>query len=57
MWDICGERLTAGRDKSGGLIYLNYKGVVDITPALAAILGGNPDAESTPFGNSCGSAP
>lgn len=41
------------RDKSGALIYLNYNGVVDITPELGAILGGSPDAKSTGFGNSC----
>ena len=42
------------KDKiSGGHIYLNYKGVVDITPELAAILGGKPGAKSTEFGGSC----
>ncbi|KAK4692069.1 RNA polymerase I-specific transcription initiation factor RRN6, partial [Lecanoromycetidae sp. Uapishka_2] len=43
----------AVKDKiSGGLIYLNYTGIVGITPALGAILGGSPDAKSTPFGDS-----
>lgn len=42
------------RDKSsGGLVYLNYTGIINITPALGAILGGSPDAKSTPFGDSC----
>lgn len=35
------------------MIYLNYTGIVDITPELGAILGGSPDAKTTPFGNSC----
>ena len=35
------------------MIYLNYKGVVDITPELGKILGGAPDAATTAFGNSC----
>jgi Protein of unknown function (DUF3237) len=35
------------------LIYLNYTGVVEITPALGAILGGSPEAKTTAFGNSC----
>ncbi|KAA6410794.1 MAG: hypothetical protein FRX48_05104 [Lasallia pustulata] len=38
------------KGKSGSMIYLNYTGVVDITPELGAILGGIPDAKST--GNS-----
>ncbi|KAI4125977.1 MAG: hypothetical protein LQ347_005158 [Umbilicaria vellea] len=40
------------KDKSGSMIYLNYTGVVDSTPELGAILGGSPDAKTTPFGNS-----
>lgn len=39
--------------KHDQLIYLNYTGIVEITAALGAILGGSPDAKSTPFGNSC----
>ena len=45
--------LICRRDKGGALIYLNYNGVVDITPELGKILGGSPDAKSTEFGNSC----
>ena len=41
------------KDKSGGLIYVNYTGVVGITPALGAILSGQQDAKSTEFGDSC----
>ena len=41
------------RDKSGGLVYLSYSGVVDITPELGLVLGGSPDAQTTEFGNSC----
>ena len=41
------------RDKSGGLVYLSYSGVVDITPELGLVLGGSPDAKTTDFGNSC----
>lgn len=40
-------------DEHVQLIYLNYTGIVEITPALGAILGGSPEAKSTPFGNSC----
>ena len=54
----CGWRLRenahlSGRDKGGAMVYLNYTGVVDITPQLGAILGGSPDAKSTDFGESC----
>lgn len=42
------------KDKeSGAMVYLNYSGVVDITPELGAILQGHEDAKSTEFGNSC----
>ena len=41
------------RDKSGGLVYLFYSGVVEITPELGLVLGGSPDAKTTEFGNSC----
>ncbi|KAF2458947.1 hypothetical protein BDY21DRAFT_339369 [Lineolata rhizophorae] len=40
------------KTKEGALLAMYYKGPVDITPALMKILGGAPDAESTPFGNS-----
>ena len=35
------------------MVYLNYTGVVDITPELGAILSQKPDAKTTDFGNSC----
>lgn len=35
------------------MIYLNYTGILDATPELGAILGGSPDAKTTPYGNSC----
>ena len=42
------------RDKTtGGLIYINYTGVVEITPEVGAVLGGKPEAKSTEFGGSC----
>ena len=42
------------KDKiSGGFAYVNYQGVVDLTPELGAILGGEPGAKSTEFGGSC----
>ena len=42
------------KDKtSGAVVYLHYKGVVAITPALGLILTENPEAKSTEFGDSC----
>lgn len=42
------------RDKtSGAFVYVNYQGVVDITPELKLILEGSPDAKTTDFGGSC----
>ena len=42
------------KDKtSGGLVYVRYAGVVDLTEELLAILGGKEEAKSTDFGNSC----
>lgn len=42
------------KDKdSGGTVYLNYSGVVDMTPELQAIFHGGEDAISTEFGGSC----
>lgn len=49
----CRILLICLRDKSGALVYLSYNGVVDITPELGLVLGGSPDAKTTPFGNSC----
>jgi Protein of unknown function (DUF3237) len=34
-------------------VHIHYTGVVDITPGLSAILGGNPAAKTTEYGNSC----
>ena len=42
------------KDKAtGGFVYLNYQGVVQLTPELGLVLSGNPDAKSTEFGGSC----
>lgn len=42
------------KDKSsGGLVYVSYTGVVNITPELGAILTGKEGAKSTDFGDSC----
>lgn len=41
------------KDKSGGMLYLNYTGVVRISPELDAILTGKEGAKSTEFGDSC----
>ncbi|MCJ1364625.1 hypothetical protein MMC16_003738 [Acarospora aff. strigata] len=40
------------KNKDGAMVYVNYTGVVDITPELGAILGGSPEAKTTDFGNS-----
>lgn len=37
------------------LIYLNYTGIVEITPAVGAILGGSSEAKTTPYGTTCSS--
>lgn len=34
-------------------MYVNYQGVVDITPELKLVLDGSPDAKTTDFGGSC----
>lgn len=41
------------RDKSGGLVYVSYDGVVEMTPELGLVFGGSPDAKTTDFGKSC----
>ena len=41
------------RDKSGGLVYISYSGVVDMTPELGLVLSKSPDAKTTEFGGSC----
>ena len=42
------------RDKSlSSLIYINYTGVVNMTPELGMILSGHPEAKTTDFGDSC----
>ena len=41
------------RDKSGGLVYISYSGVVDMTPELGLVLSNSPDAKTTEFGGSC----
>ncbi|KAL8685227.1 MAG: hypothetical protein Q9218_007892 [Villophora microphyllina] len=41
------------RDKNtGSLVYINYTGIGNITPELGMILGGDPNAKSTEFGDS-----
>ena len=47
------QRLKPCRDTTDSLIYVNYGGVIAMTPGLAKILGGSGDAESTPFGDAC----
>ncbi|KAL8678489.1 MAG: hypothetical protein Q9186_005159 [Xanthomendoza sp. 1 TL-2023] len=37
---------------SGSLIYIHYTGVIDITPAVGAVLSGSPEAKTTEFGGS-----
>jgi hypothetical protein len=41
------------KDKSGALISYKYSGIINITPGVAAVLGGNPDAKTTEFGDAC----
>ena len=41
------------KDASGAFIVLNYKGVLNYTPAVNAIFTGSPLAKTTPFGDSC----
>lgn len=45
--------LTIHRDKSGGLFYIHYRGVLDVTEGLIKILSGDSEAKTTDFGNSC----
>ena len=46
------------RDKAtGGLIYINYTGVLDVTPELVSVLGGKEDAKTTQFGGACELSP
>jgi hypothetical protein len=39
------------KDKSGALIKFTYSGIIDLTPATAAVLLGSPDAKTTEFGD------
>jgi hypothetical protein len=48
-----GDTWSNPTDKNDQLIYMKYYGIIDITPGLAAILSGRPDAKSTDFGNAC----
>jgi hypothetical protein len=41
------------KDKSGAAISYKYSGIINITPAIQAILGGSPDAKTTDFGDAC----
>ncbi|MCJ1308059.1 hypothetical protein MMC25_001710 [Agyrium rufum] len=47
--DVSSE--TSG-DAKPGMVYINYKGIVDITPALGLVLGGDPAAKTTEWGGS-----
>ena len=35
------------------LVHVHYTGVIEITPALSAILGGSPASKTTAYGHSC----
>jgi len=39
------------KDKSGAVISYKYSGIITLTPAIGAVLGGATDAKSTDFGN------
>ncbi|KAL1998728.1 hypothetical protein VTN02DRAFT_5674 [Thermoascus thermophilus] len=39
------------KTKDGALVYLNYTGTIAVTPAEAAVLGGQAESQTTPFGN------
>ena len=39
------------KDKSGAIISYKYSGIITLTPAIGAVLGGAADAKSTDFGN------
>ncbi|EFR01541.1 hypothetical protein MGYG_04543 [Nannizzia gypsea CBS 118893] len=54
--DPDGKRLrldahTVVKTETGASVYINYTGVVDLTPEITAILTGHEGAASTPFGN------
>ncbi|EEQ28704.1 uncharacterized protein MCYG_01523 [Microsporum canis CBS 113480] len=38
-------------DETGASVYINYTGVVELTPEIGAILTGQSESASTPFGN------
>jgi len=39
------------KNKDGSLLSLYYTGVIEVTPAIGAVLSGSPDAKTTPFGD------
>jgi len=39
------------KDESGAIISFKYSGVINVTPGVAAVLGGSPDAKTTDFGD------
>jgi len=39
------------KDESGAIISFKYNGIINVTPGVAAVLGGKADAETTPFGD------
>lgn len=41
------------KDKSGAIIAFKYSGIINVTPGVAAVLGGDAAAKTTPFGDAC----
>ena len=41
------------KDKTGAVISFQYSGIVTMTPDVRAVLGGDPEAKTTGFGNAC----
>lgn len=41
------------KDKNGGIISYKYSGIIQVTPGVAAVLGGKEGAKSTDFGDAC----
>ncbi|KAG4442753.1 hypothetical protein IFR05_001770 [Cadophora sp. M221] len=39
------------KDKSGAIIAFKYSGIINVTPGVAAVLGGDAAATTTPFGD------
>jgi hypothetical protein len=41
------------KDKSGAVISFHYSGLLTMSSGVRAVLGGNPDAKTTAFGDAC----